>query len=254
MRFVRDIPIVFIRYFGIFIKNPIWVFIGVMQPLLYLLLFAPLLKPISEHTPGFPPGGAYNVFVPGLLIQMGLFSASGVGFGLIEELREGVIERFRVTPVSRFALLMGRSLRDIFVLLLQSLILVVVAIPFGLHASALNVALMFCLLALVALTFTSISYAVALWLKDENSYAPLVFTVSLPLLLLSGVLLPLNYAPDWLQKVADVNPLKYAVDASRAIFNNNLSNQSVWQGFLIMGVLATLCVIWGARRFSSAIS
>src|ERR1700738_3381968 len=97
---------------GLFLRNPVWVVIGVIQPIFYLLLFAPLLEGIS-HSPGFPQGGAYNVFVPGLLIQLGLFGASGVGFGLIAELRSGVIEPLRVTPVSRFAVLLGRPLRGL---------------------------------------------------------------------------------------------------------------------------------------------
>src|SRR5205807_272556 len=83
-----------------------WIAIGILQPILYLTLFAPLLKSLTAVR-GFPPGGAYNVFVPGQLIMLGLFGASGVGFGLIAELRLGVIERFRVTPVSRLALLLG---------------------------------------------------------------------------------------------------------------------------------------------------
>src|ERR1700738_2517918 len=114
MKLARDTWLVFGRYFGLFIHNPAWVVIGVVQPLLYLILFAPLLNSIAK-TPGFPTGGAYNVFVPGLLVQLGLFGASGVGFGLIAELRMGVIERLRVTPVSRFALLLGRTLRDILI-------------------------------------------------------------------------------------------------------------------------------------------
>src|SRR6266852_8599731 len=106
MNLARDTWLVFGRYLEIFLRNPVWVIIGVVQPALYLVLFAPLLESIAK-SPGFPAGGAYNVFVPGLLIQLGLFGASGVGFGLIAELRSGVIERMRVTPVSRFALLLG---------------------------------------------------------------------------------------------------------------------------------------------------
>ena len=100
MHLIGDTWLVFRRYFGIFLHNPVWVVIGVVQPTLYLVLFAPLLKSIAAG-PGFPTGGAYNVFVPGLLIQLGLFGASGVGFSLIAELRYGVVERMRVTPVSR---------------------------------------------------------------------------------------------------------------------------------------------------------
>ena len=128
MKILRDTWLVFGRYLGLFLRNPVWVVIGVVQPLLYLLLFAPLLKSIAAM-PGFPPGGAYNVFVPGLLIQLGLFGASGVGFSLIAELRFGVVERLRVTPVSRLALLLGRALRDMLTLLIQSLLLVLVALP-----------------------------------------------------------------------------------------------------------------------------
>jgi len=68
MKIARDTWIVFQRYFGLFVRNPAWIVIGVVQPLLYLLLFAPLLKSIAS-APGFPPGGAYNVFVPGSLIH-----------------------------------------------------------------------------------------------------------------------------------------------------------------------------------------
>ena len=62
MKLLRDTWLVFGRYFGLFIRNPVWVALGVLQPLLYLLLFAPLLKPVTAVR-GFPAGGAYNVFL-----------------------------------------------------------------------------------------------------------------------------------------------------------------------------------------------
>ncbi len=168
MKFVRDVWLVFGRYFGLFIRNPVWVVIGVVQPLLYLILFAPLLKPLA-NSPGFPPGGAYNVFVPGLLVQLGMFGAAGVGFSLIAELRMGVIERLRVTPVSRVALLLGRALRDILSILVQSLILILLALPFGLSINPVGVVVVLALIALIGLLTASVAYAVALWLRSEDS-------------------------------------------------------------------------------------
>lgn len=253
MKFLRDTWLIFIRYIGIFLRNPAWVIIGLIQPILYLLLFAPLLKGIA-NTRGFPPGGAYNVFVPGLLIQLGLFGASGVGFGLIAELRAGVIERFRVTPVSRFALLMGRALRDILVLLVQSLILLLLSIPFGLHATVSGVLVMLGLVALIGLGMSSICYAAALALRSEDSYAPLIFTVSLPLLLLSGVLLPLDFAPDWLKNIAAANPLSYAVKAARDMFNGHSGDPDVIKGLVIMVALCIVGVAIGARSFNRAVA
>ncbi|MFN2465682.1 MAG: ABC transporter permease [Candidatus Dormibacteria bacterium] len=253
MKFFRDTWLVFNRYIGIFLRNPAWVIIGLIQPILYLLLFAPLLKSISSSR-GFPPGGAYNVFVPGLLIQLGLFGASGVGFGLIAELRAGVIERFRVTPVSRFALLMGRALRDILVLVVQSLILLLLSIPFGLQATVSGVLVMLGLVALIGLGMSSLCYAAALALRSEDSYAPLIFTLSLPLLLLSGVLLPLTLAPKWLQNVAAANPLSYAVTAARDMFNGNSGSPDVVKGLVIMVALCVVGVFIGARSFNRAVA
>jgi len=253
MKTLRDTWIVFLRYLGLFLRNPAWVVIGVVQPLLYLLLFAPLLKSIAAM-PGFPPGGAYNVFVPGLLIQLGLFGASGVGFSLIAELRFGVVERLRVTPVSRLSLLLGRALRDMLTLLIQSLLLILVALPFGLHIHPLGVLVMLGLIALIGLLMASISYALALWLKSEDAFAPLLFTATLPLLLLSGVLLPLSLAPGWLRGIASINPLAYAVDAARAIFNNHLGDASVVKGVVILAVLAVVAVVIAARSFGRAVA
>lgn len=253
MSVFRETWIVFGRYMWLFFRNPVWVIIGVIQPVFYLLLFAPLLSSIAK-SPGFPEGGPYNVFVPGLLIQLGLFGASGVGFGLIAELRSGVIERLRVTPVSRFALLFGRTARDIVIMLSQALLLILMALPFGLSIHPLGVALMLGLLALLGLMMTPVSYAVALWLGSEDAFVPLIFTATLPLLLLSGVLLPLSLAPDWLRTIAAANPLAYAVDASRAIFNNRLTDPSIAVAVAIMVVLAGIALAFAARAFGRAVA
>lgn len=253
MKILRDTWLIFQRHMGLFLRNPVWVVIGLIQPILYLVLFAPLLKSIVA-TPGFPAGGAYNVFVPGLLIQLGLFGATSVGFGLIHELRIGVVERLRVTPVSRLALLLGRALRDVVTLLVQAAALILLSLPFGLSIHVTGMLVVLGLLALIGLLFASISYAIALWLKSEDAFAPLVFSATLPLLLLSGVLLPMSLAPGWLRTIALADPLSYAVDAARAVFNDHLGDPSVLKGVAIMAVLAALAVAAAARSFNRAVA
>jgi ABC-2 type transport system permease protein len=108
--------------------------------------------------------------------------------------------------------------------------------------------------ALIGLAIASIAYAAALWLRSEDSYAPLIFTATLPLLLLSGVLLPLQLAPQWLRFVANLNPLAYAVDAARAVFNGHLDDQSVWKGIVIMAALAVISTVAAARQFGRAVA
>ncbi|HVH63008.1 MAG TPA: ABC transporter permease [Candidatus Dormibacteraeota bacterium] len=253
MKLVRDTWLVFGRYMGLLLHNPVWIVLGVVQPVLYLVLFAPLLKPIASM-PGFPRGGAYNVFVPGLLVQLGMFGAAGVGFSLISELRMGVIERLRVTPVSRVALLFGRALRDMVSIVVQSLILILIALPFGLSVNPIGVVVVLALIGLIGLLTASVAYSVALAVKDENGYAPIVFTSTLPILLLSGVLLPMDIAPKWLQSVAAINPLLYAVAAARHIFLGNLGDPSVAKGVVILAVLCAVAVGIGARQFGRAVA
>ncbi len=110
------------------------------------------------------------------------------------------------------------------------------------------------LIGLIGLLTASIAYAVALWVRSEDSYAPLIFTSSLPILLLSEVLLPLGLAPQWLRNIAAANPLSYAVDAARAVFNDHLSDPSVFKGVALMAILSIFALIIGARAFGRAVA
>ena len=148
MSFLNETWLVFVRAMRLSLRNKVWLIIGLMQPLLYLALFGPLLKRIAGM-PGFPHGNSWQVFTPGLLVQLGIFGALFVGFGLIAEVREGVIERMRVTPASRMALLAGRVLRDAVVLLVQSTVLLAAAYAFGLRAPIGDVVLAVLLVAAV---------------------------------------------------------------------------------------------------------
>jgi len=251
VKLLRETWIVFERYFGKSLSSLPYMGVSLAQPVLYLVLFAPLLKSVAA-VPGFPGGGAYNVFVPGLLVQLGLFSATSGGWGLIAEVKAGVIERLRVTPASRAALLLGRTLRDIAMLLLQASLIVVAAVPFGLTLRLPGVLLAFVLMALIALLMASVSHAAALLLRDENTFGAIVFSATLPLLLLSGVLLPMSLAPVWLQDVSAFNPLLYAVDAQRSLFANQVANATVLKGFVAIGSLALLSLVAAARAFGRA--
>ncbi len=251
MRTIRDTWLIFDRSLWLTLRNPVWVIMGVMQPILYLLLFGPLLKNIASM-PGFPPGGAFNVFVPGILVMTALFGSAFVGFGLCDEMREGVVERMRVTPMSRVAMLLGRSLRDVVILEAQAVILVVLSVPFGLELKIEGIVVAFGLLALIGLMMSPVSYVLALVLQSEDALAPVVNAVALPLLLLSGVMLPMSLAPDWLQKIADVNPLYHAVAAIRALFNANYGDTEILIGTAVLAVLAVITIWMGARAFSRA--
>jgi ABC-2 type transport system permease protein len=254
MRFLRDTWILFSHNVRMTLRNPVWVFLGVFNPVLYLLLFAPLLDPLT-NAPGFPAGGGLEVFTPAALVMIGMFGATFVGFGLIAQLRAGEIERLRVTPASRLALLMGSVLRDVAQLLVQAALLVVIALLLGLELeNVAGVGMALVMLGLMGLLLASCSYALALTLKDENSFSSTLQFFLAPLMLLSGILLPLTLAPDWLRTVAAFNPLAYSVDAVRALFAGRLGDSEVLQGFAILIPLTVLALWWAARSYRKAIS
>ena len=129
--------------------------------------------------------------------------------------------------MSRTAMLLGRSLRDVVILLFQALIMIGLAIPFGLHIDVAGVVVTLGLLALIGLVVAPLSYAAALILKSEDAFAPLVQSLVMPLLLLSGILLPMALAPDWLKFLSNLNPLTHATDAARALFNSDWGNPEI---------------------------
>jgi ABC-2 type transport system permease protein len=247
--FITDTRVVFSRSMRLSLRNPVWVIIGITQPLLYLLLFGPLLKKISGLH-GFPHGNSWQIFVPGLLVQLGIFGALFVGFGLIAEVRDGVIERMRVTPASRLALLSGRVLRDVVVLMFQATLLIAAAFALGLRAPVGGIVLAVLLVGAVGAAFASASYALALLTRAEDAMASIVNSLAVPLLLLSGILLPMTLAPGWLRVVANINPLKHIVDAARSLFHGNVATGTVGLGLLIGAVLITLGVWFGTRTFA----
>jgi ABC-2 type transport system permease protein len=253
VKLLRDTWLIFQRQMTLVLRNPVWLIVGVIQPLYYLLLFGPLLKPALRALGKNTSGEVYQFFVPGILVMLAIFGTFFVGFALIAELRAGVIERSRVTPVSRLALLLGRSLRDVVALLTQCLIITVLSIPFGLKVQLGNLLLAYLLLGLIALMLSALSYGIALKLRSEDALAPLLNTVGQPILLLSGILLPLLYAPAWLRGLSRWNPFSWAVDAARALFDGHPGDASVWKALIILGVLTVASVTWAARSFATSI-
>ncbi|MBZ5738256.1 ABC transporter permease [Nocardioides mangrovi] len=248
MAFARDSTIVFRRQIRMNLRNPAWVLIGIMQPVLYLVLFGPLLEPLVDQF-GVSTDNAYTFLVPGLLVQLGMFGAFFAGFGLIGEWREGVIEAERVTPAARSALLVGRLMRDVLQLFVQALILVGLGYLMGMRGSAAGVVLGIVITLLIGGACAAASNALALTTKSEDVMAPVINIVMMPVLLLSGILLPMTIGPEWLQRLSDFMPFRYVVDAVRDSFAGDLGDSAVLWGTLWSLLLAALGTWWGTSTF-----
>lgn len=245
----HDTMVVFRRAMRISLRNPVWVILGLSQPLLYLALFGPLLRNLPLAGEDSTAAENWRIFVPGLLVQLGIFGAAFVGFGLVGEWRAGVIERMRVSPASRVALLLGRVMRDVIVIVVQATLLTIAAIPFGLRVNAAKAVLAIVLVGLLGAAFSSLSYTAALKTKSEDALAPLLNGIAIPLLLLSGILLPMSLAPGWLQALADANPLSHVVTGVRALFATDGDTGEAVGGAVATVALVVVGMVLGTRAF-----
>jgi ABC-2 type transport system permease protein len=248
MTFWRESFIVFRRQLRMNLRNPAWVFIGALQPVLYLVLFGPLLKPIVASFPN-APDNEYTFLVPGLLVQLGLFGAFFAGFSLIGEWREGVVEAERVTPASRTALLVGRLMRDVLQLFVQALILVGLGYALGMRGSVAGVALGILLTLLIGGACAAASNALALTTKSEDVMAPVINMVMMPVLLLSGILLPMTLGAAWLQRTSDFMPFRWIVDGVRDSFVGDFGTSAMLWGVIWAAGLFALALWWGTSTF-----
>lgn len=245
-RFARESFIIFRRQLRMNLRNPAWVVIGMLQPVLYLVLFGPLLEPLVSQ---FGAANAYTFFVPGLLVQLGVFGAMFAGFGLIGEWREGVIEAERVTPASRTALLMGRLMRDELQLFVQAIILVSLGYIMGMEASIPGIIAGVIITVLLGGACAAASNALALTTKSEDVMAPVLNMVMMPVLLLSGILLPMTIGPQWLQSASEFMPTRHIVDAVRGAFGGDFGLSVMGWGIAWAVVLFIIGLWWGTATF-----
>lgn len=234
------------------LRTPAWVVMALTTPLLYLALFAPLLNKLAGG-PGFTHGSVLDTFLPGILALMAFAAGTGAGWLVIAELQTGVVDRLLVTPTSRVTLLAGQVLRDVVTFLVPAGIVIVVAIPLHYHPDAEGIIVLLGLLALVTAATSAWSAALGLTLRDIGALAAVVTGLQLPLLLLSGILLPLSLAPTWLRALAHVDPLYYVVQAARDLSHGMLATSTVAVGYLVVTVLAGATTTWatGAYRAPS---
>lgn len=245
---LQDTALIFGRYARQTLRSKFQILFGVLMPLLYLLLFGPLLT----NLPLDSRGSSWQVLVPGLLLQLSLFGSLFSGFSIIVEKNYGVVERMRVTPVSRLALLLGRVLRDASLFVFQAVLLVLAALLMGLRAPLAGVLIGFAFVALLTVSLGSLSYAMALKVDRPQEFGPIVNSISMPSMLLSGLMLPMALAPGWLNVLSHFMPLRYLVDAIRDGYTGRYATDSMLYGVLVALCFAALAVTVGTRVFRRA--
>ncbi|MGW0957619.1 ABC transporter permease [Streptomyces gelaticus] len=250
---VRNTATVFSREIAPELRSPVGVVLAMGQPLLFLVLFGSMLAGTGAK-PGAGTGDVWQWFVPGILVMMCLMGPLSAGHSMLSELNGGQMERFLVTPISRTALVLGRAAKDAVTLFAQATVITVIAIPLGMDLHLPGALATMMLLVVLAVGLSALSCVLAIASRPGgNLFWIVTQALVFPLMLLSGILLPVDAGPGWLSTVAAINPVTYVVDAARALFAGDFLNSSVLHGLTAAGALAATGLVLSTHAMKRGI-
>ncbi len=225
-----------------------WTLFGLVQPLLWLLIFGQLFKGLSQ-LPQFPEGEYVQFLAPGVIVMTVLFGASWSGVSLLRDLRQGVMEKLFVAPIPRSSIVLSRLLHNGFTVVIQVILLVIVA---GLLGAGLpkghGIFWVWVAVLLLAIGFSAISNALAMLLKKEEPLVVMGNMLTLPLLFFSPALVPTQFMPGWMQRVSLINPVTYGVEAVRACYQGGLL-QTFWVSITVLVFFSLVSVFAAVTIF-----
>jgi ABC-2 type transport system permease protein len=205
-----------LRHLRALVRQPAYIGITIVQPIVWLLLFGSLFRKVVE-IPGFAAGSYLEFLTPGVIVMSALFTNGWSGMTIIEDIDAGVMDRFLVTPVSRGAIMNGLLVQQAAIDIVQALVMFGIAIAMGARfdGGVAGVGVTIVAAILLGLSFSSFSNALAPLLRTRESVIGIVQFVTLPATFLSGAVMDPSLAPGWIQAIARWNPVNWAVLAGR---------------------------------------
>lgn len=250
---VRDTWLVFHRQTLLYLRRPTRIAFSLAYPVTMLVCFAPMMTKALSSLGVTGHAAAYRIYVPGLLAYIVAIGGLSTGFSLLAEVRSGIIERSLVTPASRLALIIGRALHEVAVLVAQAVIVTLIALPAGVLVRLPDLVAAYVILAFIGLVTVSLSYVAAMRVRDATVLRWLLGEGAQPITLISGMLLPLSLAPLWIVAIARENPFYWGTSGVRALFADRIADPAVWVSLLVVGAAGVLATAWSVRVFARGI-
>jgi ABC-2 type transport system permease protein len=248
-RFVRHSGYLTVRSVRALIRQPWYVAVTLVQPIVWLLLFGQLFTSVV-NIPGFTGGGTYLEFItPGVIMMTSLFSSGWAGTVYIEDMNRGVMDRLLASPVSRGAMMVATLVYQSIVTIIQSLAVFAIAYACGARFDGGAAGIVMTLLAasLLTVVFAALSNAVALLVRQQDALIGISQFISLPLPFLSSALIDTQLSPEWVQQVAKYNPVDWAVVISRQALSGAPEVGVVAPRLAALAALAVV-MAWAATR------
>jgi len=200
------------------LREPIWIAILLVQPMVWLLLYGQLFKNVTRLG-GFGTSSYITFLAPAIVVMNAFFSASWSGMSMVLDIERKFVERFLATPASRLSLVLSQIVRSALTAAIQGAIILLVALALGVrvHSGVLGWLVILVVAILVNAAFAGFSQGVALLVRRESTVIALANFLSLPLLFLSSTLLAQAQMPHWMRVLANFNPVNWGVRAARAV-------------------------------------
>jgi ABC-2 type transport system permease protein len=200
------------------VREPIWIAILLVQPMVWLVLYGQLFKNVTRLG-GFGTSSYITFLAPAIVVMNAFFGASWSGMAMVVDLDRRFVERFLATPVSRLSLVLSQIVRSSVQAALQALVILLVSLALGVrvHTGVLGWLVILLVAILVNSAFAGISQGIALLARREATVIALANFISLPLLFLSSTLLAQRQMPHWMRVASDFNPVNWGVKAARAV-------------------------------------
>lgn len=240
------------RWMRALLRQPAWIVVTLVQPVIWLLLFGALFKEIV-NLPGFSSDSYADFLTPGIVVMTALFSAGWAGMGMLQDYERGILDRFLVTPSSRIALIAGPLVQQSLVTIVQSAIIIVLALLVAdaeFAGGVPGVIVVIVAAILLGMAIGALSNALALVVRKEETVIATVTSLTLPLSFLSGTFMDLDLAPSWIAEVAKFNPLEWAVVAGReALTSDSIDWGLVGSRLGLLLALLIACFAVATRAF-----
>lgn len=239
------------RHLRYFVRQPWFVMMALIQPVIWLLLFGALFKSVTE-IPGFTTAATYlDYLVPGVLVMTALFSCGWSGMSIIEDLDRSIMDRFLVTPIHRSSIIAGLTAYELVTFAIQAAIIGGLAWILGAHfdGGLLGFGALTLCAGLVGASVAAFSCAMALVLRQRESVIGINTLLTLPLTFLSAAFMPLALVPDWIETAARFNPVNWAVEAGREALLASPDWTFIAPRIAGLAVLTLLSMAWATRAF-----
>jgi len=241
---------VYMRGIRVFARQPAYLGMTLIQPIIWLLLFGALFKAIT-HIPGFHDSSYIDFLTPGVVVMLAVFSAGWTGMGFIEDINGGVMDRMLAAPVWRGALNVGTIAYGAATVVAQTIVIVLLALALGAdyRGGVGGVLLLILVAALLAAAVASLSNGVAVLARQRETLIGAVTFVQLPLTFLSAALMQQSLVPGWIQSVAKFNPVNWAVEAARGAAMQKIDWGLVAGRIGLLAALTVVCAAFATHAF-----